>query len=103
MSDETCCRRQDAQAVLQASPEANRGSLLEISRGARDFANPETKHHGLGDHLVVENEIVRVLEKGKSLQERAREGAETSVVLGQFYPQEQILKRRQQPVCDVFV
>ena len=60
---------EDTQSILHASLEIDRGGFLKVFCRARDFANIETEHHGLSDHLVVEDKIVRVLEQGKCFEQ----------------------------------
>ena len=65
---ETDRRAQDAKAVLHAAFEVDGGCFFKIFRRAGDFSNVKTKHHGLRDHLIVENEVVGVFEDGKGLK-----------------------------------
>ena len=62
MSDEASGCEQDSKAIFDASPEVDRRGFLKVLRWAGDFADLEVKHHGLRNHLVVEDKIIGVLE-----------------------------------------
>src|ERR1700721_621255 len=68
--------RQYAEAVLDAALEIDRRGFFKVFRRAGYFANPKTKHDSLSDHLVVEDEIVRVLEQGKFFEKLSRKSPE---------------------------
>ena len=57
----------------------------------------------LRQHLVIEDEVVRVLRQGQFGENLAAEATITGVILRQLYAQEQILKGRQQAVGKVLV
>ena len=92
MGDEVERGSQDFKAIFDAALEVDRGSFFEIFRRAGDLADLEVEHDGLGDHLVVEDEIVGVFEQGEGLQQFPREGAIPGVILRQLDAEEEILK-----------
>jgi len=94
---------ENAEAVGDAATEINGGSFLEILGGAGDFADAESEVNALGEHLVVENEVVAVFAQGKARQDFAAEGAVAGVVFGELDAEEEIFKRGEQAVGDVFV
>ena len=51
------------------------------------------EHDGLGDDLVVEDEVVRVPLERQSLQQVSAVGAQARVVLRQLLAQHQVLAR----------
>src|SRR5581483_1103430 len=93
LQSELQCRRQDTQAILQASREVDGRRFFEVLRGARNFADPKAEMHALREHLIVENKVIRVLEQRQLRQNVAAEGAISGVILRQLDPQEEILKR----------
>ena len=56
----------------------------------------------LGQHLVVEDKIVRVLIQGEGLQEPAGEGPVAGVILGQLGPQKDVLDQGQKRLATYF-
>jgi hypothetical protein len=88
----TDARDKNSETVLHAAFEVDGRRFFKIFRRAGDFPNAKTKHHGLRDHLIVENEVVGVFENGKSLEQLARKCAEARMVFRQLYAQEQVLK-----------
>ncbi len=68
MRDETSCGRQDADSIFHAAPEVDGRSFFEVARRAGDLADSKAEHHTLGEHLIVEDEVVRVLEQREGLQ-----------------------------------
>ena len=73
-------RDKNSEAVFHAAFEVDGRCFFKIFRRAGDFSNVKTKHHGLRDHLIVENEVVGVFENGKSLKQFARKCAEARMV-----------------------
>src|SRR5947207_9166550 len=60
---------QDAETVDDAAPEIDRRCFREIFRRAANLTDPKPEINGLDQHLVVENEIVRVVAKRQPLQD----------------------------------
>ena len=87
-----------AKTVLHAAPEIDGGSLREIARWAGDFPNPMLEEDNLGEHLVIEDEVIRIDQQRKGSQYITREGTITGVVFGQLRADEQILNKRQKAV-----
>ena len=52
----------------------------------------KSEHDRLRDHLVVEDKIVGVFQQRQGLQQFAREGAESGVVLRELHAQPQVLE-----------
>src|SRR5262249_19181913 len=103
LSSELECGRQHTQSVSYTAPEVDRGRFLKILSGARYFPDAETEVYALCQHLVIENEVVRILEQRQFCQYLAAEGAITGVVFKKVYPQKKILKRGEQAVRDVLI
>ncbi len=49
--------------IFDTAPEVDGGSFLEVLGWARDLADVEAKHYGLGNHLIVEDEVVGVIKE----------------------------------------
>src|SRR5271166_2180946 len=94
---------QNFETVSNAAPEIYGGGFREIFCRAGNFADAEAEVHALGEHLVVENEIVAVFAQRQAGQHLAAEGAVAGVILREFDAQEQIFERGQQAVGDVLV
>src|ERR1700728_2174006 len=94
---------QHAETVLHAAAKVDGRSLFEILRGAGDFADAEAEVHALGQHLVVEDEVVGVFQQRQFGEYLAAEGAVSRMVLGEFHSQKKILERGKEPVRNVFV
>ena len=94
---------QYAKTVDHASPEIDRRRLREILRRTADLAHAEAEPEDLGEHLVVEDEVVGVLEQRKRFQHLAREGPVAGVVLGELRAEQEVLERGQEAVRDVLV
>src|SRR5208282_4573748 len=92
-----------SEAILHAAAEIDGGGLLEILGGAGNFADAEAEIDALGEHLVVEDEIVAILPQGQAGEYFAAESAITGVILRQLDVQEQVLKSGEQAVGDVFI
>ena len=52
--------RQHTEPVLYAALKIDRRRFGKVFRRARDLAGAETEHEALGQHLIVENKIIRV-------------------------------------------
>ena len=68
MCDERRCSRQYSQPIFHAASKADGGSFLKVAGWAGDLADSKTEHHGLSEHLIVEDEVVRVFQQWKGLQ-----------------------------------
>src|SRR5687767_10001507 len=71
---------QASESVLHTATEINRRRFREIFRRATDLGDGVAMPQNLREHLVVENEIVRVLIDRNTLQHLAGESAITGVV-----------------------
>ena len=69
-----------AESVLNTAFEIDAGGVVEVFGGAGDLGDVEAGHEDLGEHFVVENEIVVVFVVMYFFQYFAREGAITGVV-----------------------
>ena len=69
MRDITNRRGQHSQSIFHAALEVDGRGFFKVFRRAGDLANVEAEHHGLGDHLVIEDEIVGVFKQGQSLKQ----------------------------------
>ena len=94
---------QDSQAVLDAAAEIDGGGLFEIAGGTGDLTEGEAKIDHLGQHFVIKHEVIGVFPKGQAFQDLAGEGPEAGVILGEFGPQQQILKQGEEAVEEIFV
>src|SRR6185295_4992238 len=74
--------REATKAVFDAAAEVDRGSLGKVFRRATDFANGEALPKDLGQHLIVEYEVIRVSGQVNAFEDLARECAIAGVVLG---------------------
>ena len=97
------CSFQHAQAVGHASAEVDAGGFFEIFRRAGDFADAEVEVDALGEHLVVEDEVVAVFAEREAGQDFAAEGSVTGVVFTQLHTQKHVRERGQQPVRNILV
>jgi len=61
-------RSQHTQAVFDAAFEVDGRSIFKVLGGAGNFADLETEHDGLRNHLVVEDKIIGVLKQWQRLQ-----------------------------------
>src|ERR1700741_17879 len=75
---------EDAESILSASTEIDRGSFLKILCWARDFADAIAEHYSLSKHLVIEDEVVGVFEQGEALENISRKRAKAGVIFGQL-------------------
>src|SRR5208283_1891900 len=85
--------KQYTEAVFHAAAKIDGRRFFEILRRAGHFTDAKAEIHALGQHLVVENEVLRILQQRQRGQYLAAERAIASVVLGKFDAQEQVLKR----------
>ena len=56
------------ETILHASSEADRGRIGRVSRGTADLADRETVPDDLGQHLVIEHEIIRIAFERQAFQ-----------------------------------
>ena len=54
---------QHAESVFHAAAEVDGGSFCEILRGTGNFADAEAEVDALGEHLVVEDEVVGIFQQ----------------------------------------
>src|SRR6202140_3503 len=94
---------QYAESVFHAAAKVDGRGLLEILCGTGDFTDAETEVHALGQHLIVEDEVVGIFQQRQVGEHFAAEGAVSGVVLGKLYSQKKILEGGKQPVGNVFV
>src|ERR1700676_4842496 len=94
---------QDAEAILHATAKVDGRGLFEILCGTGDFANAEAEVHALGQHLIVEDEVVGIFQQRQVGEHFAAEGAVSGVVLGKLYSEKKILEGGKQAVGNVFV
>jgi len=57
----------------------------------------------LGEHLIIEDEVIGILQQRQFGKHLAAEGAISGVVFGKLHAQKKIFKGSEQPVGDVFV
>jgi hypothetical protein len=67
--------------VLNRRPEANRGGLREIPRRYRNFSDPKSEVHRLGQDLRVEDESIGISHKRNTLQELSTVGPISRMIL----------------------
>jgi hypothetical protein len=71
---------QNFEPITHAAAEINGRCFLEIFRWARNFADSKAKINALGQHLIIENEIVAVFPKGQTTKHIAAEGPVAGVI-----------------------
>ena len=64
-----------------------------IRRGTRDLADAKLPRDGLGEKLVVEDEVVGIGEQRHREERRARIGAEAGMEFRKFRSERQVLRR----------
>ncbi len=94
---------ENSNAILDASLKVDRRGLFKILCRAGNLADSKTEHDRLGNHLIVENEVVRILEERQRLKQFARECAEARVVFRKLDSEKDILERGEKAVGDVFI
>src|SRR5699024_9507667 len=92
-----------AQAVGYRAPEVDRRGVAEIVRRAADLAYAMPARQDLSQHLVVENEVVRVAVEIELLEDVRRKSAVTGVILRQLGTRAQVLEGGKKPVGNVLV
>jgi len=58
-----------------------------------NFSDAEAEMYALGQHLVVEHEVVGVFKQRQFGEDLAAEGAVSGVRFGEFHPQKKIFER----------
>ena len=94
---------EDSEAVDAGAAEVDGGGLFEVLGGAGDFADAEAEVSGLGEHLVVEDEVVGEVEEGKALEDGAAPATVAGVVLGDFLREQDVFSQGEEAVGEVFV
>src|SRR5580700_2045098 len=94
-------RRQHAEAIFHAAAEVDGRGFFEILSRTGNFSDAKAEVNALGEHLVVENKIIRIFEQGQSEQNIAAEGAIAAVIFGQLHSQEKVLEGGEKAVGDV--
>jgi hypothetical protein len=74
--------RQDAETIFHAAAEVDGGGFLEVLRGTRHFTDVKAEVDTLGEHLVIEDEVVGIFQQWKRGEYLSAEGAISGVVLG---------------------
>lgn len=90
-------------AVLDASGQVDRRRFLKIFSRAGHFGNLETGINNLGEHFIVENEIIRIGFKGNGAKHLATESPVARMVFREFIIDQYILEQREEAVCPIFV
>ena len=75
---------QNAQSIADGAAESDCARLGEVAMRHRDFFDARAEPDGLGNDFLVEDEVVRVQEKGRRFQHAAAEGAKAGVILGKI-------------------
>lgn len=96
-------RRKHAEAVFDAPPEVDRGSVFKIFSRAAYLSDSEPEIHRLGKHLVIEYEVIGVLFERKRFEHRAAECSKAGMVFRQFRAEHQVLYEREKPVRNILV
>ena len=73
------------QTIRHASLKVDGGCFLKIFRRARNLADAKSKHHGLRNHLIVKNKIIRVFQERQGFQQSPRESAKSGVVFRELH------------------
>ena len=61
---------QAANSIDAGTPEVDAGGFLKVFRWAGDLANDGATPNDLAKHLVVEDEVIRIILKVQRLQQR---------------------------------
>ena len=85
MRNEAGSGTEHSKSIFDAALEIDRGGLFEVLGRAGDFSDAETEHDGLGDHLIVEDEVVGIFEQRERLKQFPRECPEAGVVFRELY------------------
>jgi len=96
-------RLQNPETIDGTAPEIDRRGVREILGGTAQFPDVVAEPGDLGEHLVVEDEVVGVLFLGEIFQYFAGKGPVAGLVLREFLAQEDILDLGEEPVGDKLV
>ena len=96
-------RAQHAEAVGHRAAEADLARILEVARRARNLADAHVEGQRLREHLVVEDEVLRIGAERQRLEHAPGECAEAGVVFRQARAGEHVLEAREHPVGVVLV
>ena len=89
---------EDPEPVPHASTDRDVARFRTVDRRARDFGDRESEMDDLSEHLVVEDDIVRVFFEWKRFENLARERAVSGVVFAELVPHDDVLEERQRAV-----
>ena len=87
VQDESDEQAQNAQSIADGAAEANRARLREVAMRHGDFLDARAEPDGLRNDFLVEDEIVRVQEKGRGFEETSAESAKAGVIFGKVEPE----------------
>ena len=71
--------------------------------GHADLADTEAGEHSLGDHLIIEHEIIGAGGEGKLIENLPAPRPIPGMVLAELASHHQILKCGEKPVSDIFI
>src|SRR5262245_26181584 len=91
-------RAEAAEAIPHASAEVDRGGLREVLRGTAHLADAEAEPERLGEHLIVEHEVIRVGLERKRFEDAPRVGAIARVELGELRAEQHVAGQGQAAV-----
>jgi hypothetical protein len=94
---------QNSEAIFHAASKVDGGGAFEVFGWAGDLCNVVTVEKDLGEHLVVEDEIVGISVVVDVFEHFAGKGPVTGMVFGEFGADENVLTQRQDAVKDVFI
>lgn len=98
-----CRNAHNAKSVGDASSEINRGSFFKIFSWASHFGDMEPCVDNLGEHFIIENEVVRIGFKVDSFKYPAIKSAISGMVFGQFIAHHQVLGKGEKSVGDILI
>ena len=91
-----------SETVFDAAAQIDGGGLGEIFRRAAYFGNGEAVPEDLRQHLVVENEIIRVVRKMELFENLAGKGAIAGVIFGKLRAEQDILEQGEEAISQIF-
>ena len=94
---------QHTQPVSHAPLKIDGRRFGRIPRGAGHFANSKAKMNDLGQHLVIEDEIIGIFFQGEGFEDLPRESPIPGMVLGQLMAHQKVLEGGEKTVGYVFV
>src|SRR5512138_3481558 len=92
------CGPEAAESVLHAPPKIDRRGIRCVSRRTGYLTDLESHPDRLRQHLVVEDEIVRVRVEREPKEQLARKGTVPRVKLRQLAADQDVVRRREEPV-----